>query len=128
MKLYKKHKVNPLGGCLPIVLQMPIFFALFSLLQGAIELRQAPFIFWIQDLSTKDPYFILPVLMGATMLLQQKMTPSGMDPRQAKIMMFLPIIFTFLFASFPSGLVLYWFLSNLLTIIPQWLMNRSQSA
>ncbi len=124
MQLYKKHKVNPVGGCLPMLIQLPVFFALYKILLIAIELRDAPFIFWITDLSAKDPYYILPVVMGLTMVIQQKMTPSGMDPRQAKIMMLMPIVFTFMFLSFPSGLVLYWLISNLLGIVQQMHVNK----
>ncbi|MBI4710402.1 MAG: membrane protein insertase YidC [Nitrospirae bacterium] len=105
MELYKKHKVNPMGGCLPMLLQIPVFIALYNVLAKAIELRGAPFMWWITDLSVKDPYYIFPVVMGATMVIQQKMTPTTMDPMQAKMMMFLPIVFTFMFLSFPSGLV-----------------------
>ncbi len=124
MQLYKKHKVNPMGGCLPIVIQIPVFFALYKVLLIAIELRGAPFILWIIDLSIKDPFYILPIVMGATMFLQQKMTPTSMDPRQAKIMMFMPIIFTFMFLNFASGLVLYWLVSNLLSIVQQLYVNK----
>jgi len=124
LELYKKHKVNPLGGCLPMLLQIPVFIALYHALFFSIELRGAPFIGWIQDLSVSDPYYVTPILMGATMFLQQKMTPSVGDPVQQKIMMFLPIIFTFLFISFPAGLVLYWTVNNLLTISQQFYIYR----
>jgi YidC/Oxa1 family membrane protein insertase len=124
MELYKKHKVNPMGGCLPILLQIPVFFALYKVLLIAIELRDAPFVLWIQDLSARDPYYILPIIMGATMVLQQKMTPTAMDPMQQKIMMFLPVIFTFLFLTFPSGLVLYWLVNNVLSIVQQFYVNK----
>ena len=123
MALYQREGVNPmggLGGCLPLLLQMPIFFALFTLLPRSIELRGAPFFLWIQDLSAQDPYYVTPVLMGATMFLQQKLTPSTADPVQQKIFMFMPIIFTFLFITFPAGLVLYWTVNNLLTIAQQY--------
>ncbi len=119
MELYKQHKVNPFGGCLPVIIQIPVFFALYNVLLNAIELRGAPFYFWIVDLSAKDPYYILPIIMGATMYLQQKLTPTTMDPSQAKIMAFLPLIFTVMFLSFPSGLVIYWATNNILTIIQQ---------
>lgn len=122
--LYKKHKVNPVSGCLPMLIQLPVFFALYKVLLVAIELRGAPFVFWITDLSAKDPYYILPVVMGATMLLQQKMTPSGMDPRQAKMMLLMPVVFTFLFLNFASGLVLYWLVNNILGIGQQFFVNR----
>jgi len=124
MDLYKRRKVNPLGGCLPMVVQIPIFFALYWALMGSIELRHAPFIFWIRDLSYRDPIYISPILMGASMLWQQKMTPTAGDPRQAKMMMFMPIIFTFLFLTFPAGLVIYWLVTNMLTIGQQYLINR----
>ncbi|MEW5766594.1 MAG: membrane protein insertase YidC [bacterium] len=124
MALYKRHKVNPIGGCLPLLLQMPIFIALYSTLSKAIELRGAEFILWVRDLSAKDPYYVLPILMGISMLIQQRMTPAG-DPTQARMMMFMPIIFTFMFLSFPSGLVLYWLVQNILTIGQQYLINRS---
>ena len=124
MDLYKRRKVNPLGGCLPMVVQIPIFIALYWGLMGSIELRHAPFIFWIKDLSYRDPIYISPILMGASMLWQQKMTPTMGDPRQAKMMMFMPIISTFLFLGFPSGLVVYWLVSNVLTIGQQYLTNK----
>ena len=119
IELYKKHKVNPLGGCLPMVLQIPVFIALYHALFFSIELRGAPFIGWIKDLSVADPYYVWPVVMGVTMFLQQKLNPAIGDPTQQKIMMFLPIVFTFLFMSFPSGLVLYWTVNNILTISQQ---------
>ncbi len=124
MEIYKKYKVNPMGGCLPILLQIPVFFALYKVLLIAIELRNAPFILWIQDLSSKDPYYILPIIMGITMVIQQKMTPSSLDPRQNKIMMFMPVIFTFLFLNFASGLVLYWLVNNILSIGQQVYINK----
>ena len=120
LELYKKHKVNPVGGCLPMLLQIPVFIALYHALFFSIELRGAPFIGWIVDLSVADPYYVYPVLMGATMFLQQRLTPSIGDPMQQKIMMFLPIVFTFLFLSFPSGLVIYWTVNNMLTISQQY--------
>jgi YidC/Oxa1 family membrane protein insertase len=124
MDLYKRRKVNPLGGCLPMVVQIPIFFALYWALMGSIELRHAPFIFWLKDLSYRDPIYVSPILMGASMVWQQKMTPTAGDPRQAKMMMIMPIIFTFLFLSFPAGLVIYWLVTNLLTIGQQYLINK----
>ncbi len=124
MDLYKKEKINPLGGCLPIVIQIPVFIALYWVLLESVELRQAPFIFWIHDLSTKDPFFVLPVLMGITMFAQQKLNPAPIDPMQAKVMMLLPLVFTVFFAFFPSGLVLYWFINNLLSIAQQWAITR----
>ena len=124
LDLYKKHKVNPLGGCLPMLLQIPVFIALYHALFFSIELRGAPFMLWIQDLSVSDPYYVTPVVMGFTMFLQQKMTPMVGDPIQQKIMMFLPIIFTFLFLSFPAGLVIYWTVNNLLTISQQFYIYK----
>ena len=124
LELYKKHKVNPVGGCLPMLLQIPVFIALYHALFFSIELRGAPFIGWITDLSVQDPYYVTPVMMGITMFLQQKMTPSVGDPMQQKIMMFLPIIFTFLFISFPAGLVIYWTVNNILTISQQYYIYK----
>ncbi len=124
MELYKKEKINPLGGCLPIVIQIPVFIALYYVLLESVELRQAPWILWIQDLSIMDPYFVLPILMGVTMLVQQKLNPAPADPLQAKIMMVLPLMFTVMFAVFPSGLVLYWVVSNLLSIAQQWYITK----
>lgn len=140
MNLYKTYKVNPLGGCLPMVLQIPVFFALYKVLLQSIELRHAPFMLWITDLSAPDrlylgfdvPYLgglpVLTLLMGASMFLQQKMTPTTADPTQAKIMMFLPIVFTFMFLNFASGLVLYWFVNNLLSIFQQYVINRQKKS
>lgn len=124
MELYKKEKINPLGGCLPIIVQIPVFIALYWVLLESVELRQAPFILWIHDLSVKDPYFILPIIMGLTMFIQQKLNPPPPDPVQAKMMNFLPIVFTFLFISFPAGLVLYWVVNNSLSILQQWYVMR----
>lgn len=125
LELYKKEKINPLGGCLPILIQIPVFIALYYVLLESVELRQAPFIFWLKDLSVKDPYYVLPLIMGASMFLQQKMSPAPPDPMQAKIMMFMPVIFTVLFLSFPSGLVLYWVVNNLLSILQQWYITNN---
>lgn len=126
MELYKKEKVNPLGGCLPILLQMPIFIALYWALMESVELRHAPFFAWIHDLSAQDPYYVLPILMGVTMFLIQKMSPTTItDPMQQKIMTFMPVMFTFFFLWFPSGLVLYWLVSNIVTLIQQTLIYRS---
>lgn len=124
MELYKKEKVNPVGGCLPIIVQIPVFFALYMVLIESVQLRQAPWILWIHDLSVPDPYFILPVLMGVTMFVQQKLNPPPPDPTQAKVMMFLPVVFTVLFAYFPAGLVLYWVVNNALSILQQWHITR----
>jgi YidC/Oxa1 family membrane protein insertase len=124
MELYKKEKVNPAAGCLPILVQMPVFLALYWVLLESVEMRQAPFMLWITDLSVRDPLFILPLLMGITMFIQQKLNPAPPDPVQAKIMQILPIVFTVFFAFFPAGLVLYWFVNNLLAIMQQWHINR----
>jgi YidC/Oxa1 family membrane protein insertase len=124
IKLYRDQKVNPVGGCLPMVLQMPVFVALFNILYMTIDLRQAPFMLWITDLSVQDPYYVLPVIMGATMVIQQKITPTTMDPTQAKIMLVLPVFMTFLFVNFPAGLVLYWLTNNVLTISQQVFTDR----
>jgi YidC/Oxa1 family membrane protein insertase len=119
MELYRKEKVNPLGGCLPILVQMPVFISLYWVLSEAVELRQAPFIFWLQDLSAKDPYFVLPLIYGVSMFVQQQLNPQPTDPMQAQVMKWLPVIFSFMFAFFPSGLVLYWVVNNLLSIVQQ---------
>ena len=124
MELYKKEKINPLGGCLPMVVQIPVFIALYWVLLESVELRQAPFMFWIHDLSSKDPYYVLPVLMGITMFLQQRLNPAPLDPLQKKVMSILPLAFTVFFAFFPSGLVLYWLTNNLLSIGQQWVITR----
>src|ERR1700693_994693 len=124
MELYKAHKVNPVGGCLPMILQIPVFVALFNIFNTTIELRQAPFMFWITDLSDFDPLYVLPVIMGITMFIQQKIQPSNLDPTQAKIMLFLPVIFTFFFLKFSSGLVLYWMVNNILSIAQQFITAR----
>jgi len=126
MALYKTHKVNPLGGCLPMVVQIPVFFGLYKALLYAIELRHSPFFWWIHDLSAKDPYYITPLVMGATMFLQQKMTPTGADPMQAKIMLLMPVVFTFMFLNFPSGLVIYWLFNNIISIGQQVYINKQQ--
>ena len=124
MEMYKKEKINPLGGCLPIVVQIPVFISLYWVLLESVELRQAPFALWITDMSSPDPYYILPLLMGVTMLIQQKLNPAPMDPIQAKVMMVLPVVFTVFFAFFPSGLVLYWVVNNTLSIAQQWVITR----
>jgi YidC/Oxa1 family membrane protein insertase len=124
MALYKKEKINPLGGCLPILVQMPVFIALYWVLLESVELRHAPFALWITDLSVKDPYFILPILMGGSMFIQQTLNPEPPDPMQARIMKILPIMFTFFFLWFPAGLVLYWVVNNLLSIAQQWVITR----
>jgi YidC/Oxa1 family membrane protein insertase len=124
MALYKSHKVNPLGGCLPMLIQIPVFFGLYKALMYAIELRHAPFVWWIQDLSDKDPYYITPVIMGATMLIQQKMSPPMGDPMQQKLMLIMPVVFTFMFLNFSSGLVIYWLFQNILSIGQQYYINK----
>ncbi|GMR05183.1 MAG: membrane protein insertase YidC [Thermodesulfobacteriota bacterium] len=126
MGLYKKHKINPVSGCLPMILQIPVFIALYEVLYVAIELRHAPLFLWITDLSAKDPYYVTPILMGASMFVQQKMSPTSPDPTQAKMMLFLPIIFTVMFLNFPSGLVIYWLVNNLLSIAQQYHINLGQ--
>lgn len=129
MDTYKKHGANPLGGCLPMLLQIPVFFAIYRVLLNAVELQGAEFMFWIHDLSRMDPTYILPILMGASMYYQQKLTPTNYtDPMQEKIFKFLPIIFTFFFLTFPSGLVLYWFVNNLFSIAQQFMVNRAFAA
>ena len=124
MKMYKEEKINPLGGCLPILVQIPVFISLYWVLLESVELRQADWIFWFTDLSAKDPYFVLPLLMGITMFIQQKLNPPPLDPMQAKIMQALPVVFTIFFAFFPSGLVLYWVVNNTLSIAQQWYITR----
>ena len=124
MKLYKEEKINPLGGCLPILIQIPVFIALYWALLESVELRQAPWILWIKDLSAPDPYFILPILMGVSMLAQQSLSAVAMDPMQKRIMMAMPVVFTFFFLFFPAGLVLYWTVNNLLTIAQQYTINK----
>ncbi len=124
MELYKKEKVNPLGGCLPMLIQIPVFIALYWVLLESVELRQAPWILWIKDLSIKDPYFVLPVIMGVTMFIQQRLNPAPIDPIQAKVFQFLPLVFTIFFAFFPAGLVLYWVINNALSILQQYYITR----
>ncbi|MEM1263451.1 MAG: membrane protein insertase YidC [Pseudomonadota bacterium] len=132
MELYKREKINPAAGCLPLLIQMPFFLAFYWVLLESVEMRQAPFMLWIQDLSSRDPIFVLPLLMGAAMLVQQKLNPAPPDPVQAKVMSILPVVFTVFFAFFPAGLVLYWLSNTLLTIVQQWRINsvvaREQAA
>jgi YidC/Oxa1 family membrane protein insertase len=128
MDLYRTEKINPLGGCLPILVQMPVFLSFYWVLVESIELRQAPFIFWLQDLTAMDPYFVLPVLFGLSMFFQQKLNPAPQDPAQAMVMKAFPIIFTVFFAFFPSGLVLYWVVNNVLSIAQQWNITRKMDA
>ncbi len=128
MKMYREEKVNPLGGCWPILVQVPVFIALYWVLLESVELRQAPFVAWIQDLSVRDPYYVLPLLMGASMVVQTKLNPTPPDPFQAKLMMALPIVFTVFFLFFPAGLVLYWLTNNILSIAQQWFIIRRMDA
>ena len=124
MELYKTEKINPMGGCLPILVQIPVFIALYWALLESVDLRQAPFIFWIKDLSVMDPFYVLPVIMGISMFIQQKLNPAPPDPIQAKVMMALPFVFTIFFAFFPSGLVLYWVVNNVLSIAQQYVITK----
>jgi YidC/Oxa1 family membrane protein insertase len=124
MELYRKEKINPMGGCLPILVQMPVFIALYWVLMESVELRHAPFVLWIKDLSVMDPYFVLPLLMGASMWFMQKLNPPPPDPMQAKLMQWLPVVFTFFFLWFPAGLVLYWVVNNLLSMAQQYVITR----
>jgi YidC/Oxa1 family membrane protein insertase len=124
MLLYKRRKINPMSGCLPMLIQIPVFIALYNALQNGIEMRHAPFFLWIMDLSAKDPIYITPLIMGATMVIQQKMTPTSADPAQAKMFLLMPIMFTFLFLNFPSGLVIYWLINNVLSIAHQYYLNK----
>lgn len=124
MDLYKKEKINPMGGCFPILIQVPVFIALYWVLLGSVELRHAPFFGWIKDLSAIDPYFVLPILMGATMIIQTRLNPKPTDPMQAKIMTWMPVIFSVFFFFFPAGLVLYWLVNNVLSIAQQWYVNK----
>ncbi len=128
MDMYKTEKVNPLGGCLPVLVQIPVFISLYWVLLESVEMRQAPFALWIQNLSAPDPYFILPLIMGVTMIIQQKLNPAPMDPMQAKVMMILPVVFTVFFAFFPSGLVLYWVVNNTLSIAQQYVITKRVEA
>ena len=128
MDLYKREKVNPAAGCLPILIQMPFFLAFYWVLLESVEMRQAPFAFWLTDLSSRDPYFILPIIMGAAMLGQQKLNPTPGDPVQAKVMQVMPIIFTAFFAFFPAGLVLYWATNAGLSLAQQWYITRKIDA
>jgi YidC/Oxa1 family membrane protein insertase len=125
--LYKKEKVNPMSGCLPILIQIPVFISLYWVLIESVQLRQAPWILWIHDLTQKDPFYILPVLMGISMFLQQRLNPPPPDPTQAKIMMFMPVVFTAMFLNFPAGLMLYWFVNNSLSFLQQWYIMRSMN-
>jgi len=123
MELYKTEKINPFGGCLPILIQIPVFIALYWVLLESVEMRQAPWMLWITDLSSKDPYYVLPIIMGASMYLQQQLSPQPPDPIQRKVFMIMPIMFTGMFIFFPAGLVLYWTVNNVLSILQQWRIN-----
>jgi YidC/Oxa1 family membrane protein insertase len=125
MELYKTEKINPMGGCLPILVQIPVFISLYWVLLGSVELRHAPFMLWIHDLSATDPYYVLPILMGATMIIQTSLNPTPPDPIQAKMMKIMPVAFSVFFFFFPAGLVLYWLVNNILSIAQQWAINRS---
>jgi YidC/Oxa1 family membrane protein insertase len=124
MELYKREKINPVAGCLPILVQVPFFLAFYWVLLESVEMRQAPFMGWIQDLSSRDPYFVLPILMGVAMYAQYKLNPTPPDPVQAKVFAFMPVIMTFMFMWFPAGLVLYWLTNTVLSIAQQWKINR----
>ncbi|HEY4970993.1 MAG TPA: membrane protein insertase YidC, partial [Steroidobacteraceae bacterium] len=124
MELYKKEKINPLAGCLPMLVQIPFFISFYRVLLESVEMRQAPFLLWVNDLSSRDPYFVLPLLMGAAMFAQFKLNPAPPDPMQAKIMQFMPLVMTGMMAWFPCGLVLYWLTNTLLTIAQQWRVNQ----
>jgi len=124
MEMYKQEKINPLGGCFPILIQIPVFISLYWMILESVEIRQAPFMLWIHDLSVKDPYYVLPALMLVSMWIQTKMNPTPPDPIQAKVMQIMPLIFGVFFAFFPAGLVLYWFVNNVLSISQQWWITR----
>jgi YidC/Oxa1 family membrane protein insertase len=124
MELYKTEKINPLGGCLPILIQMPLFLSLYWVLQASVEMRGAPWVGWITDLTQPDPYFILPVLYAISMFITTKLNPAPADPVQAKVMLFMPLMFSVMFLFFPSGLVLYWVVNNILSIAQQWVINN----
>ena len=125
MEMYRKEKISPLSGCLPILVQIPVFIALYWMLLGSVELRHAPFFGWITDLSAKDPYYILPILMGASMIIQTSLNPAPADPIQAKVMKIMPVVFSIFFFFFPAGLVLYWLVNNVLSIAQQWYINKT---
>ena len=128
MELYKREKINPAAGCLPMLIQMPVFFAFYWVLLESVEMRQAPFMLWIQDLSSKDPFYILPIIMAGAMFLQYRLQPKPADELQAKLFMILPLVMSVTFAFFPSGLVLYWVTNTLLSIAQQWNINRRIAA
>jgi YidC/Oxa1 family membrane protein insertase len=124
MELYKTEKINPLGGCLPMLIQIPVFISLYWVLLSSVEIRNAPWILWIHDLAVPDPYYILPVIMAVSMWVQTKLNPTPPDPIQAKVMLYMPIIFSIMFFFFPAGLVLYWVVNNILSIAQQWQINK----
>ena len=124
MDMYKREKINPMGGCLPILVQMPVFISLYWVLLESVEMRHAPFALWLTNLTDKDPYFVLPVLMGISMFIQQKLNPAPIDPMQQKIFQIMPFAFTIMFAFFPSGLVLYWVVNNILSIAQQYVITK----
>jgi YidC/Oxa1 family membrane protein insertase len=128
MELYQREKINPVAGCLPIIIQIPVFLAFYWVLLESVEMRQAPFAFWIHDLSSRDPYFVLPAIMAAAMFAQYKLNPAPPDPVQAKVFMFMPLVMSFMFAFFPAGLVLYWVTNTCLSIAQQWNINRRIAA
>ena len=128
MALYKEHGINPAGGCLPLLIQLPVFWGVFRMLVVAVEMRQSPFCLWITDLSVRDPYYVTPILMGVTQFIQQKMTPSGADAAQNRMMLLMPFIMTIFFLNFQSGLVLYWLTQNVIQIGQQALMNKLLAA
>jgi len=128
MAMYKKEKVNPMGGCLPILIQIPVFLAFYWALLESVEMRHAPFMLWWQDLSAPDPYYVLPVLMGVTQFLMTKLNPAPMDEMQKKVMMIMPLVLIFIFIGFPQGLVLYWVVNNILSMAQQWNINRVHGA
>jgi YidC/Oxa1 family membrane protein insertase len=128
MELYRTEKINPLGGCLPILVQIPVFIALYWVLLASVEVRNAPWLGWITDLASPDPYYILPLVMAASMYIQTKLNPMPADPIQAKVMMWMPIVFSIMFFFFPSGLVLYWVVNNILSIAQQWVITKRMNA
>jgi YidC/Oxa1 family membrane protein insertase len=128
MEIYKTEKINPLGGCLPVVIQIPVFLALYWVLLGSVEMRNAPWILWVQDLAQPDPFYILPLIMAATMFLQTKLNPPPPDPMQAKVMMIMPLVFSVFFFFFPAGLVLYWLVNNVVSIAQQWFIMKRVNA
>jgi YidC/Oxa1 family membrane protein insertase len=125
MDIYRTEKINPMSGCLPILIQIPVFISLYWMLLGSVELRHAPFFGWIKDLSAVDPYYILPIIMGLSMIIQTKLNPKPTDPIQAKVMTWMPVVFSVFFFFFPAGLVLYWVVNNIISIWQQWYVNKT---